>query len=206
MPVPQRGAVRSRIAQVNEHTRAGQELKKLHARLTELRNQAATNEGGEVHARLQQEIAGLHRQISERHWQVTGVVPGPGTPGSPNVPAPGTNPAGSGVPNIGGGAGTAYVDPPEAAALGRKATALQQAAAQLQQAGLAEQAAQLRKQAEMLEAQAEKMRVSMRKVFASANPGPLRDLQSSIRELQEQIQQLRKEIGELREQLQKARQ
>ncbi len=186
---PQWGAVHSRVVRVDENSRAGQEIKKLHARLAELRDQSAKNQDAEAHVKIQQEIAELHKKLAELQGQ------------------------GSGAAAADSSVQWAYGSP-EAASLMRKSQALLQAGHQLQQAGLHEQSWALARQAETLRAEAEKIRDqtrSYRQVFRGviAGPpvaGPPVDLQRAICELQEQIQQLRKEIGELRELLQKSRQ
>jgi hypothetical protein len=214
------GAVPNRMVYIDGNSRAGQEMKKLHARLAELRDQASKNAEGEAHAKIQQEIAELHNRLAERKRQLiaasqSGKAFTPGPTGAPPFPKQPVDPAtGDFVAHPGGGFrkfsmgwpwGPAGNDVPEAAALDRKALALFQAAAQLKQAGLEGQGRSLNDQAEKLQAEAERLRARARGAFGviagtgTADGNPAIALQQSIQELKEQIQQLRKEIAELRE-------
>jgi hypothetical protein len=211
---------------------AAEEIKKLHERIDELRAQAGRQpQDGEAHAKIQKEMAELHRKLAEIHHGAVfgGMMPGgrPGMPGQPMMPGPAGMPGQPGMPVPPGGVaggGFAFTapgqyfgfqqgeGPAEVAALIQKSAALTQAAAQLQQAGLEEQARDLRKQAETLQAAANKIRARAQTAFGGGPGGfgafaggPPAELQKTIRELQEQIQQLRKEVGELRELLQHRR-
>jgi len=197
------------------------ELKKLHERLEQFRAQASSQPDGDAHARNQEEIAAIHKQIAElQHRMAAPVELRRGQPGGigPNAPGP-----------IGPGADVHYRQrdggPPWAGGsridmLMHKAQALSQAADQLRGAALQGQARVLDEQAEKFNAEARELRSQAEKAMKAAGLGgmvpggmgmgsggdPPTELQRSIRELQEQVQQLRKEIGELREILQQRRQ
>jgi hypothetical protein len=208
---------------------AAEEIKKLHERIDELRTQAGRQpQDPEAHAKVQKEMAELHRKLAELHHGAVfgGMMPGgrPGMPGQPGMPGPAGMPGQPGMPvhpggyTVGGFGGAApgqYFGiqfqqggiPVEAAALSQKSAALMQAAAQLQQAGLEDQARDLKTQAAKLQVAANKIRAEARPAFGGGGfaGGPPGDLLKTIHELQEQIQQLRKDVGELRELLQRQR-
>jgi hypothetical protein len=209
---------------------AAEQIKKLHERIDSLRAEAGQNpHSGEVHAKVQREMAELHRKLAELHQGAVfgGMMPGgrPGTPGQPGMLGPAGMPGQPGMPvppgvppgaysvnEFGGMApgqsfGMQFYQggvPAEAAALNQKIRALTQAATQLQQAGLEDQSRELKTQAAKLQVAANKIRAEARPAFGGGGfaGGPPGDLLKTIHELQEQIQQLRKEVGELRELLQ----
>jgi hypothetical protein len=208
-PVPSGGVMAGGIARFREVGPVPEELKKLHARLEELRAllaQASKTQSGEEHAKIEEEIAKIQKQIAESAQRMSiatggiGAFP-PGAPGAPMSPfAPGHP-----VPP-GPGGGVAFTVSPEADALAQKAQALSGAATQLRQAGLEDQARELDQQSAKLRAEAfEKVRARTQHVPGTVHftAGPPQELQRSIHELQEQIQQLRKEVAELRELLQR---
>ena len=210
---------------------AAEEIKKLHERIDALRAQAGRQpQDAEAHAKIQKEMAELHRKLAELHHGAVfgGMMPGsrPGMPGQPGMLAPASMPGQPGMavpPGVPAGAYTAGgfggMAPgqsfgiqfyqggvlAEAAALTQKIGALMQAATQLQQAGLEDQARDLKTQAAKLQVAANKIRAEARPAFGGGGfaGGPPGDLLKTIHELQEQIQQLRKEVGELRELLQR---
>ncbi len=209
------GLVAEHVARFREGGPAAEELKKLHARLDEFRAQDSKKPSPEEHARIQEEIARIHKQIAENQQHIIAAFPQagpfpPGAPGAAMAPfAPG-QPFPPGWPAAGAGPGgfaVAWKGPsPEADVLAQKAGALTHAAAQLQQAGLEDQSRELFKQAEKLRAESEKIRAQQPQHGHAAGHfvgGPPHELLRSIHELQEQIQQLRKEVGELRELLQR---
>ncbi len=208
------GALRARIARIEESGPSAEELKKLHARLEDLRAQLSKlpESEKEGRARLEQEIAELKKQIAERHERRIATFPG-GGPFPPGTPVPPFGPHAPGQP-IPPDAWRGHPGPwffaapgghPEADTLTHKAHALRHAAEQLKDAGLEDQSRELEKQADRLQAEAEKIRA-----HAPHEPGMIHfgggaamELHRSIHELQEQIQQLRKEVAEVRELLQR---
>ncbi len=222
---PRRGALVNVRQRAIPDGPAAEEIKKLHERIDSLRAQAGNQQqDAEAHAKIQKEMAELHRKLAELHHGGVfgGMMPGgrPGMPGQPMMAGPAGMPGQPGMPVPPGGIAAGGIAqmapgkffgfqqggfPAEAQALTQKSAALMQAAAQLQQAGLEDQARDLRKQAEKLQSAAEKIRAEARPAFGGGGfaGGPPAELQKTIHELQEQIQQLRKEVGELRELLQR---
>ncbi|MGE5193459.1 MAG: hypothetical protein ACM3U2_13275 [Deltaproteobacteria bacterium] len=195
--MPREGAMFGRRARIEAAGPAAEEMKKLQARMDELRAQMSRIPEGdkEGRGRLEQEMAELKKQMAERHERriaVFGAQPFPPgfAPGQPLPPGA--------LPPMGAPRGPAD-------ALTHKAHALRNAAEQLQRAGLEDQSRELEKQADKLQAEAEKIRAQAphEPDMVHFRGGPVMDLHRSIHELQEQVQQLRKEIAEIRELLQR---
>ena len=218
---PRMAFIQNRVESGPQDAQRAAELKKLHERLEQLRAEASSRpDGGDSHARNQEEIAAIHKQIAElQHRMAAPVELRWGQPGGVGPIAPGSIPPGQNVqfPQWLRGhqvAGDLRID-----ALMQKARALSQAADQLRGAGLQNQARGLDEQAEKLNAEARELRSHAENAMKAAGltgmgpgpgmgfgGGPPMELQRSIHELQEQVQQLRKEVGELREILQQRRQ
>jgi chromosome segregation ATPase len=196
-----------------------EELKKLEARLDELRAKlkeqaVAVAPNSELAERLKKEIQDVEKLLAEKRasgklFQNLAVQIAPPLAGGPPGPPRKT----STRPALPGAVAKAqqYIavqkhaaSSPEVEALMHKADALRGAAANLKKAGLGEQAAALAEQAEHHQREAEKLRAQTqsRLTLFSAEHPPM-ELHRAINELREQVQAMRGEIGELRKRLEK---